>query len=167
MFPIVLRRRKESLEGVGKGEWSTSTTYLKLCHSPPQETISPSSQELSGQVRSTPVNSGKVELEWLESPVSPVTERQLDAHEDTSALSPVPPVTKRQPDACEDTSVLIPASQDADDPDSSVAEIPHQPETPVESPVESSSPVADPSQRPRRERRKPPWLRDYVRTVVC
>ena len=59
--------------------------------------------------------------------------------------------------------MLIPASQNADVPDSPVAEIPHQPETPVE----SSSPVADPSQGPRRERREPPWLRDYVRTVVC
>lgn len=82
---------------------------------------------------------------------------------DTSVLSPVSPVTERQPDARVDTSVLIPASQDADVPDSSVAEIPHQPETPVE----SSSPVAGLSQRPRRERREPPWLKDYVRTVVC
>ena len=136
--------------------------YLKLCHSPPQETLSPSSQELSGQVRNTPVNSGEVELEWLGIPASPVTECQPDAHEDTSVLSPVSPVTKRQPDAREDTSVLIPASQDADVPDSSVTQIPHQPETPVE----SSSPVADPSQRPRCERREPAWLRDYVRTVV-
>jgi len=137
--------------------------YLKPCHSPPQETLSPSLQELSGQVWRTPVNSGEVELEWLEIPVSPVTECQPDAREDTSVLSPVSPVTERQPDAREDNSVLIPASQNADVPDSPVAEIPHQPETPVE----SSSPVADPSQRPRHERREQPWLRDYVRTVVC
>jgi len=110
-----------------------------------------------------PVNSGEVELEWLEIPASPVTECQPDARKDTSVLSPVSPITERQPDAREDTSVLIPASQNADVPDSPVAEIPHQPETPVE----SSSPVADPSQGPRRERREPPWLRDYVRTVVC
>jgi len=98
--------------------------YLKPCHSPPHETLSPSSQELSGQVRSTPVNSGEVELEWLKIPASPVTECQPDAREDTSVSSPV--------------------SQDADVPDSSVAEIPHQPETPVE----SSSPVAEPSLAP-------------------
>ena len=78
-------------------------------------------------------------------PASPVTGCQPDAREDTSVLSPVSPVTERQPDVREDTSVLIPASQDADVPDSSVAEIAHEPETPVE----SSSQVANPSQRPR------------------
>ncbi|KAL9965985.1 hypothetical protein ACROYT_G023988 [Oculina patagonica] len=90
--------------------------YLKPCHSSPQEILSPSSRELSGQ-----------------------------------------------PDAREVAGVLIPVSQDADVPDSPVAENPHQPETPVE----SSSPVAEQSQRPRRERREPPWLRYNVRTVVC
>ncbi|KAJ7371955.1 hypothetical protein OS493_022056 [Desmophyllum pertusum] len=139
--------------------------YLKPCHSPPQETPPPPppSRELGaqmettpvdsggvemvagndGQVQRAPVNSGELELEWLEIPASPVTECQ--------------------PGAPEDSAVLIPASPDTGVPGSPVSEIPHPPEVPVE----SGPPVAEPSQRPRRERREPPWLRDYVRTVVC
>ena len=52
--------------------------YLKSCHSPPQETLSPTaslrrSQE-PDQMQRNPVGSGEVELEWLENPASPVTE---------------------------------------------------------------------------------------------
>ena len=140
MSDVTYRIRGEKKAWKASAKESGQLQLLETVSFSPSGDFSPSLQKLSGQVRSTPVNSGEVELEWLEIPASPVTERQ--------------------PDVREDTSVLIPASQDADVPDSSVAEIAHEPETPVE----SSSPVANPSQRPRRERREREF---YVRTVVC
>ena len=60
MFPIVLRKREGSLESIGKGEWSTSTTWN--CHYPPRVTLSASWRDLGGQVERKAVDSNKVEM---------------------------------------------------------------------------------------------------------
>lgn len=72
-------------------------------------------------MQSAPVNSGEVELEWLEIPASLITECQ--------------------PDAGKDTCMLIHASSGTDVPDCPVTETPHRPKTPVE----GSLPVPEPS----------------------
>ncbi|KAJ7354794.1 hypothetical protein OS493_030212 [Desmophyllum pertusum] len=124
--------------------------YLKPCHSPLQETPPPpSSRELIAQMQSTPVDSGEVEMvagNGGEMQRAPVNSGEVELE------IPASPVTECQPDVPEDSTVLIPSSPDAGVPGSPVTEIPHQPTVPME----SGSPVAEPSQRPRRERREQP-----------
>ena len=72
-------------------------------------------------MQSAPVNSGEVELEWLEIPAFLITECQ--------------------PDARRDTCILIPASPGTDVPDYPVTETPHQ----SKELVEGSLPVPEPS----------------------
>ena len=124
--------------------------YLKPCHSPLQETPPPpSSRELIAQMQSMPVDSGEVEMvagNGGEMQRAPVNSGEVELE------IPASPVTECQPDVPEDSTVLIPSSPDAGVPGSPVTEIPHQPKVPME----SGSPVAEPSQRPRRERREQP-----------
>ena len=129
--------------------------YLKPCFSPPESHDKPSQLTSSGHTeerpqtgnsrdarqpsRGTLVDSGDVELEWLENPVTTFTEgsRPSQEHDSSSTLSTSP------------QTVEVPCQSEA----SLVNDVPRREAcfTPM---------------RPRCERREPVWLQDYVRTVV-
>ena len=144
------RRREGSVVG---GRWSTSTIWNHALHlrrpirNPPRQP--PLEMQVDQKAREMCSNqfirfkehpmipAGGVDLEWLEDPVVPASE----AHQ--------------TPQVQEVSGTLGPDSQPAD--------IPFHPE------LSSVDNEAIPSQtpvRPRRERREPLWLQDYVRTVV-
>ena len=132
--------------------------YLKPCFSPPEIHEKPSQLTSSSHAQDTPqaenlrdgqqpsrgslVDSGDVELEWLENPVATVTEvshpfQERESSGESSGTLSTSPRTADLPCQSE-------ASQVSDEP--------------RREPCHAA--------RPRRERREPVWLRDYVRTVV-
>ena len=132
--------------------------YLKPCFSPPEIHEKPSQLTSSSHAEDTPqsenlrdgqqpsrgtlVDSGDVELEWLENPVATVTEvshpfQERESSGESSGTLSTSPRTADLPCQSE-------VSQVSDEPR---RELCH-------------------AARPRRERREPVWLRDYVRTVV-
>ena len=132
--------------------------YLKPCFSPPEIHEKPSQLTSSSHAEDTPqaenlrdgqqpsrgtlVDSGDVELEWLENPVATVTEVSHPFQERESSG--------------ESSGTLSTSPRTADLPcQSEVSQV-------------SDEPRREPchAARPRRERREPVWLRDYVRTVV-
>ena len=132
--------------------------YLKPCFSPPEIHERPLQLTSSSHAEDTPqsetlrdgqqpsrrtlVDSGDVELEWLEDPVATVTEV---SH----------PFQEREFSG-ESSGTLSTSPRTADLPcQSEVSQV-------------SDEPRREPchAARPRRERREPVWLRDYVRTVV-
>ena len=132
--------------------------YLKPCFSPPEIHEKPSQLISCGHAEDTPqaknlregqqpsqgtlVDSGDVELEWLENPVAAVTEVSHPSQERESSS--------------ESSGTLSTSPRTADLPcQSEVSQV-------------SDEPHREPchAARPRRERRESVWLRDYVRTVV-
>ena len=129
--------------------------YLKPCFSPPESHEKTSQLTSSSQAEETPPtgnlrdarrptrgtlpDSGDVELEWLENPAATVTEvaHTPQEHESSSTLG-TSPQTAEVP--CQSGVSLVNNEQG------------HE-----------ACPVP---MRPRRERREPVWLQDYVRTVV-
>ena len=128
--------------------------YLKPCltppevhEKPPQATTSRGAAQSESsrdvlqptQAQGAAGDTGGVELEWLENPVVPATE----GHE--------------TPQVQEASGTLSPDAQPAD--------VPYQLEVPSVN-NESFNELSQCPVRPRRERREPLWLQDYVRTVV-
>ena len=129
--------------------------YLKPCFSPPECHEKPSQLTFSGHGEETPqsgnlrdawqltrgtlADSGDVELEWLENPAATVTEVSCppQEHESSSTLDTSP----------------------------QTAEVPCQSEASLVN-NELHRKACSIPMRPRRERREPVWLQDYVRTVV-
>ena len=128
--------------------------YLKPCltppevhEKPPQATTSRGAAQSESsrdvlqptQAQGAAGGTGGVELEWLENPVVLATE----GHE--------------TPQVQEASGTLSPDAQPAD--------VPYQLEVPSVN-NESFNELSQSPVRPRRERREPLWLQDYVRTVV-
>ena len=129
--------------------------YLKPCFSPPESHEKTSQLTSSGQAEETPLtgnlrdarrptrgtlaDSGDVELEWLENPAATVTE------------------VSHTPQEHESSSTLGTSPQTAEVPCHSEASLVNNEQGHEACPV---------PMRPRRERREPVWLQDYVRTVV-
>ena len=128
--------------------------YLKPCLTPPEVHEKPPQATTSRgaarsessrdvlqptQAQGAAGDTGGVELEWLENPVVPATE----GHE--------------TPQVQEVGGTLSPDAQPAD--------VPYQVEVPSVN-NESFNELSQSPVRPRRERREPLWLQDYVRTVV-
>ena len=150
--------RGEAEAGKTSSEEGGHFNYLKPCFSPPETHEKPSQLTSSSHAEDTPqgenlrdgqqpsrgtlVDSGDVELEWLENPVATVTEV---SH----------PFQEREYSG-ESSGTLSTSPRTADLPcQSEVSQV-------------SDEPRREPchAARPRREWREPVWLRNYVRTVL-